>query len=71
MGSDDLLQYSAIGDVVNIASRLETINKEFSTEIAMSEEIYASLTDDFVDKVKLQGQLNLKGRSNSTNVYSI
>ena len=71
MGSDDLLQYSAIGDVVNIASRLETINKEFSTEIAMSEEIYASLTDDFTNKAKLQGELNLKGRSNKTNVYSI
>ena len=71
MGSDDLLQYSAIGDVVNIASRLETINKDFSTEIAMSEEIYASLTDEFTNKAKLEGELNLKGRSNKTNVYSI
>ena len=71
MGSDDLLQYSAIGDVVNIASRLETINKEFSTEIAMSEEIYASLTDEFTNKAKLEGELNLKGRTNKTNVYSI
>ncbi len=71
MGSDDLLQYSAIGDVVNIAARLETVNKEFSTDICMSEEIYASLTDEFTDKAKLQGEINLKGRSNKTNVYSI
>ncbi|MAP67857.1 MAG: hypothetical protein CMF80_09245 [Candidatus Marinimicrobia bacterium] len=71
MGSDDLLQYSAIGDVVNIAARLETVNKEFSTEISMSEEIYASLTEEFTQKAKLQGEINLKGRTKKTNVYSI
>ena len=71
MGSDDLLQYSAIGDVVNIAARLETVNKEFSTEIAISEEIYATLTDEFINKAKLEGEINLKGRSQKTNVYSI
>ena len=71
MGSDDLLQYSAIGDVVNIAARLETVNKEFSTEIAISEEIYATLTDEFIKIAKLEGEINLKGRSQKTNVYSI
>ena len=71
MGSDDLLQYSAIGDVVNIAARLETINKEFSTDISISEEIYATLTDEYINKAKRQGEINLKGRSKSTNVYSI
>ena len=71
MGSDDLLQYSAIGDVVNIAARLETVNKEFSTQISMSEEIYASLTEEYTQKAKLQGEINLKGRTKKTNVYSI
>ena len=71
IGSDHLIQYSAIGDAVNIASRLEVINKDFGTNIAMSEEIYASLTDEFADKAKLEGELTLKGRSNKTNVYSI
>ena len=45
------------GDAVNIASRLEVINKDFGTNIAMSEEIYASLTDEFADKAKLEGEL--------------
>ena len=60
-----------LGDGVNIAARLETVNKEFSTEIAISEEIYATLTDEFINKAKLEGEINLKGRSQKTNVYSI
>ena len=59
------------GTGVNIAARLETVNKEFSTEISISEEIYATLTDEFINKAKLEGEINLKGRSQKTNVYSI
>jgi adenylate cyclase len=33
LGSDELLQYSTIGDTVNVASRLEQANKEFGTDI--------------------------------------
>ena len=31
--SDRILQYSTLGDIINVPSRLEQRNKEFSTEI--------------------------------------
>ena len=71
IGSDRILQYRTNGDTVNVASRLEQRNKEFSTEILFSHEIYTSLTKDLYNRAKYQGEISLKGRDNKTRAYSI
>ena len=71
IGSDRMLQYSTIGDTVNVASRLEQANKDFESDIAFSHEIYNALNQKLHSKAIFLGEIKLKGRERATKVYSV
>ena len=68
-GSPLKMDYTAIGDTVNTAARLEGLNKEFNTEIMISHPTYELIADK-VD-VRSLGPAPVKGKSEAIHVYEV
>jgi len=69
ISSKDRMNYTIMGDSVNIAARLETINKEYGTRIMISNEVNEVVKDEL--PTRYIGDIELKGKTKATKIYTV
>ncbi|WP_093195692.1 adenylate/guanylate cyclase domain-containing protein [Variovorax sp. NFACC27] len=70
LGSNDRLSYTAFGDAINVASRIEGINKQLGTQALISETTFAGL-DGRLHARRIEEQVELRGRQTRMVLYEL
>ncbi len=69
IGSSHRMDYTAIGDTVNLSARLEGVNKIYGTQNIISETTYLLVKDRFV--CRELDFIRVKGRDKPLRIYSV
>ncbi len=69
IGGKSRLGFTVHGDQVNLAARIEQLNKEFNTQILVSGSTYELTKDKF--NYKFVGQIPIRGRSQDEKLYTL
>ena len=71
VGSDDRMDSTVLGDAVNLASRIESLTKQYGARILISSTTYGLIAGDPTIPCREIGLVNVRGRAEADTIYEV